>query len=30
MQQHTDIQQPELNEEIKANIEMYKDVLKKE
>ena len=30
MQKHTDIKVPELDEKIKANIEMYKDILKKE
>lgn len=30
MQKHTDIKEPELDEKIKANIEMYKDILKKE
>lgn len=30
MQKHSDIQQPELDETIKANIEMYKEQLKKE
>ncbi|WP_369752402.1 PPK2 family polyphosphate kinase [Flavobacterium sp. WC2409] len=28
MQKHTDIKEPELDEKIKANIEMYKDILK--
>lgn len=30
MQKHTDIKEPELDEKIKANIEMYKDILRKE
>ena len=30
MQKHTDIKLPELDDDIKANIEIYKDVLKKE
>lgn len=30
MQKHSDIQQPELDDDIKANIEMYKEILKKE
>lgn len=30
MQKHSDIQQPELDEAVKANIEMYKEQLKKE
>ncbi|WP_337967041.1 polyphosphate kinase 2 family protein [uncultured Flavobacterium sp.] len=30
MQKHTDIKEPELDEKIKANIEMYKEQLKKE
>jgi PPK2 family polyphosphate:nucleotide phosphotransferase len=30
MQQHKDIQEPKMDEKVKANIEMYKDMLKKE
>jgi PPK2 family polyphosphate:nucleotide phosphotransferase len=30
MQKHTDIEEPEMDEKIKANIEMYKEQLKKE
>lgn len=30
MQEHTDIKEPELDEDIKANIEMYLEILKKE
>lgn len=30
MQQHKDIQEPKMDEKVKANIEMYKDILKKE
>ncbi|HLF51956.1 PPK2 family polyphosphate kinase [Flavobacterium sp.] len=30
MQKHSDIHQPELDDDIKANIEMYKEILKKE
>ncbi|MBC7747182.1 MAG: polyphosphate kinase 2 family protein [Methylotenera sp.] len=30
MQQHKDIQEPKIDEKVKANIEMYKDILKKE
>ena len=30
MQKHKDIKEPELDEKIKANIEMYKDILRKE
>ena len=30
MQKHTDIKEPELEEDIKANIEMYMEILKKE
>jgi hypothetical protein len=30
MQKYTDIKLPELDDDIKANIENYKDVLKKE
>ena len=30
MQQYTDIQEPKMDEKVKANIEMYKDILKKE
>ena len=30
MQKHTDIQNPEIDDKVKANIEMYKDILAKE
>lgn len=30
MQQHKDIQEPKMDEKVKVNIEMYKDILKKE
>ena len=30
MQQYTDIQEPKMDEKVKANIEMYKEILKKE
>ena len=30
MQKHPDIQEPKMNDDIKANIEMYKEILKKE
>ncbi|PRZ28073.1 PPK2 family polyphosphate kinase [Flavobacterium granuli] len=30
MQKHTDIKEPELDDKIKANIEMYKEILRKE
>lgn len=30
MQKHTDIQEPEMDDKIKENIEMYKEILKKE
>ncbi|PWA07263.1 PPK2 family polyphosphate kinase [Flavobacterium psychrotolerans] len=30
MQRHTDIKEPELDEKVKANFEMYKEILKKE
>ena len=30
MQQYTDIKEPSLDEKVKANFEMYKEMLKKE
>ena len=30
MQKHTDIKEPEMDDKVKENIEMYKDILKKE
>ena len=30
MQKHTDIKEPEMDDKVKANIEMYKEMLKKE
>ena len=30
MQKHTDIKNPEIDDKVKANIEMYKDILAKE